>query len=273
MSGYTKLFSSILASTVWREDKDTRIVWITLLAMADRNGVAEASVPGLADFARLSIDETQKALTILSSPDPYSRTKEYEGRRITEVPGGWLLLNHEKYRTKMSEDERREYKRIKQQQYRTVGKSIGVDTPVDTVDSVDETLTVLPNVTQATPSPSPSPDPVPDRFARFWDAYPKKRDKGHAEKAFKALKVSEAMLDLMLAAIAAQRQSLDWKKERGQFIPLPATWLHGKRWDDEVDAAPASSGPDYSAHWYDGCKHEPRCKTLPEHQLKAYRES
>lgn len=118
MSGYTKLFNSILASTVWREPMETRIVWITLLAMADKDGVAEASVPGLADFARVSVEATREALDRLSSPDPDSRSKEHNGRRIEAVEGGWQLLNHAKYRAKMGADERREYNRIKQAQYR-----------------------------------------------------------------------------------------------------------------------------------------------------------
>ena len=54
MAGYTKLFNSILMSTIWREDDKTRIVWITLLAMADKNGIAETSIPSLADAARVS---------------------------------------------------------------------------------------------------------------------------------------------------------------------------------------------------------------------------
>lgn len=52
MSGYTKLFSSIIDSTIWRESKETKIVWITMLAKADRYGVVEASLPGLADAAK-----------------------------------------------------------------------------------------------------------------------------------------------------------------------------------------------------------------------------
>ena len=118
MSGYTKLFNSILASTVWREPMEVRIVWITLLAMADKDGIAEASIPGLADFARVSVDATREAIQRLSSPDPDSRSQEFEGRRIQSIDGGWLLLNHAKYRAKMSLDERREYNRVKQQQYR-----------------------------------------------------------------------------------------------------------------------------------------------------------
>lgn len=118
MAGYTKLFNSILASTIWREDDKTRIVWITLLAMADKNGVAEGSVPGLADLARVTIPECEASLTKLMSADAYSRTTDHEGKRIAKVEGGWAILNHAKYRAKMNLDERREYNRIKQKEFR-----------------------------------------------------------------------------------------------------------------------------------------------------------
>lgn len=132
LTGYTKLFNSILASTIWREDDKTRIVWITLLAMADRHGLAEGSVPGIADFARVSVDDCRKALGKLSAPDEDSRSQEHEGRRIEAVEGGWRLLNHEKYRQKLSADERREYLKLKQREYRRRGKSTGVDNVSDT---------------------------------------------------------------------------------------------------------------------------------------------
>lgn len=118
MAGYTKLFNSILASTIWREDDKTRIVWITILAMSDKNGVAEGSVPGLADFARVTVEDCRCSLKKLAAPDPDSRSKDFEGRRIREVDGGWQILNHAKYRAKMGADERREYNRLKQAEYR-----------------------------------------------------------------------------------------------------------------------------------------------------------
>jgi len=128
MAGYTKLFNSILASTIWRAPDKTRIVWITLLAMADKDGVAEGSVPGLADFARVSLEDCEAALSELMGPDKYSRSSEHDGRRIEAIDGvGWQLLNHGKYRAKMSEDERREYNRIKQGECRDrKKKSAGV---------------------------------------------------------------------------------------------------------------------------------------------------
>lgn len=120
MPGYTKLFNSILASTIWRAPNTTRIVWITMLAMADKDGIVEGSVPGLADFARVEVEEARQALAELLAPDPDSRTGDHEGRRIEVVDGtGWRLLNHGKYRAKMSEDERREYNRQKQAEWRT----------------------------------------------------------------------------------------------------------------------------------------------------------
>lgn len=118
MNGYTKLFGSIIASTIWRESKETKIVWITMLAMANKHGIVEASIPGLADMARVGLDETQKALEVLAAPDTFSRTKDFEGRRIEAVDGGWVILNHAKYREKMSADERRQYNRLKQQEFR-----------------------------------------------------------------------------------------------------------------------------------------------------------
>lgn len=123
MAGYTKLFNSILASTIWRSDDKTRIVWITLLAMSDKDGICEGSVPGLADLARVSIEDCESALAELMAPDKYSRTTEFEGRRIEPVDGGWLLLNHSKYRAKMSEDDLREKNRQRQAKWREKHKS------------------------------------------------------------------------------------------------------------------------------------------------------
>lgn len=109
MAGYTKLFPSIIHSTIWREANHVRLVWVTMLAMADRDGLVESSVPGLADAARVTIRETEDALSVLSSPDPYSRSPEDDGRRVREAPGsgGWILVNYEKYREKADLADRR----------------------------------------------------------------------------------------------------------------------------------------------------------------------
>jgi hypothetical protein len=107
MTGFTKLFSTIIYSTIWREDMHIKVVWITMLAMADRNGRIWASLPGLADAARVSIEQCEDAISRLSSPDKYSRTKTDGGRRIREIDGGWEIGNYLKYREKRDDVERR----------------------------------------------------------------------------------------------------------------------------------------------------------------------
>lgn len=85
----------------------------------------------------------------------------------------------------------------------------------------------------STPSALPT-SPIDDLFPKFWKLYPRKVGKDKAEKAWAKLKVNQSLYDVMVAALAKQVLTPDWTKERGQFIPHPATWLNGKRWQDEI---------------------------------------
>jgi hypothetical protein len=116
--GFTKLFNTIVTSTIWTEDNETRILWITMLAISDRYGVVSGSIPGLAQVANIPVDGCRRSITKLESPDHDSRTPDFEGRRIEKIDGGWLILNHGKYRDMLSLEERKEYNRIKQQESR-----------------------------------------------------------------------------------------------------------------------------------------------------------
>ena len=71
-------------------------------------------------------------------------------------------------------------------------------------------------------------------FDRFWDAYPRHVNKQAAMKAFDKAQIDGTLLDKILTAIARQKESAQWQKDNGQFIPHPATWLNGKRWEDET---------------------------------------
>jgi len=123
-NGYTKLFGSLVTSSVWSEDDKTRIVWITLLALSNREGLVEAAVPGLARAANVSLEDCRAAVTKLESPDAESRSREFEGRRIERVDGGYRILNHAKYSAMMSLESRREYKRLKAQEYRDAARDM-----------------------------------------------------------------------------------------------------------------------------------------------------
>lgn len=108
MNGFTLLWSKILDSSIWiNGSKETRLVWITLLAMKNHEGRIWASIVGLADRAKVSREECRKALVILLSPDPDDTSKVEEGRRIREIQGGWEIVNHDLYR--FSTEAKREF--------------------------------------------------------------------------------------------------------------------------------------------------------------------
>ena len=96
--------------------------------------------------------------------------------------------------------------------------------------------------TQAIPAQtaSQSANITPNGFERFWQAYPRKADKRAALLAWKALRPDETLVNAMLAALAAQRESAPWKESGGRYIPHPAKWLSHRRWED---AAPTAQAP------------------------------
>ncbi|MFH1010162.1 MAG: hypothetical protein V1784_02870 [bacterium] len=101
--GYTKLFSDIVDSSIWREPPDICKVWITLLALADRDGYVRGSVGWLADKAKVAPELCQQAIQKFNAPDPLSRTTENDGRRIETLEDGWLILNYIAFRDRLSD--------------------------------------------------------------------------------------------------------------------------------------------------------------------------
>ena len=78
-------------------------------------------------------------------------------------------------------------------------------------------------------------DKYKELFELFWKVYPKKRDKGNTEKWFEKNRPSEELVSLMIKQVKRFKDTEDWKKENGQFIPYPTTWLNGKMWEDEFE--------------------------------------
>jgi hypothetical protein len=69
-----------------------------------------------------------------------------------------------------------------------------------------------------------------DGFDEFWNAYPKRNNRGQAEKSWKKQKPN---IDLVLKALAWQIKCDKWLEKDGQFIPYPATYINAKAWLDE----------------------------------------
>lgn len=119
MSVYSKLFASILDSSVWLEPMPTRIVWLTLLAAKDQDGFARfASLENLARRAVVSLEEATVAVLKLEAPDPNSSNPDHEGRRIERAPGGWLVLNAKLYDDMVRKDDERRANRDRVRRHR-----------------------------------------------------------------------------------------------------------------------------------------------------------
>jgi len=201
MAGFTKIFSSMLDSTIWDEPWDVKGVWITMLAMANRNGNVMASVPGLARRATVSLEACENALSKFLAPDKYSRTPDQEGRRIEVIEGGWHLLNYVKYREMRDEDARKEYQKdwVKDKRCRQNVSTVDQEKPqstqaeaeayTDTKETTTTTPTSVGSVAEVAPPKEKKKSKPRGRdfsiqalamssdqqaeFDRLWNCYPK----------------------------------------------------------------------------------------------------
>lgn len=89
--------------------------------------------------------------------------------------------------------------------------------------------------------PKTAPDWKPERFEGFWKLYPLKKSKQAAIRAWDRLRPDNDLIATMGRALQRQLASEDW--QRGFGIPYPATWLNGRRWEDEIPDKPPPDGP------------------------------
>ena len=92
---------------------------------------------------------------------------------------------------------------------------------------------------------SSSQSKTEELFTKFWQAYPKKRDRPRARKSFFKIKNLPDVFSHLMKGLEQQKASADWQKDGGQYIPYPSTWLNGERWEDELptQTQPPAHGP------------------------------
>ena len=114
--------------------------------------------------------------------------------------------------------------------------STSATTSTPTTTSTPATTSNILNTSPLTPQGGTEPlkESYPESFEDFWEMYPRKEAKKDALKAFQKLKPDSALIEKMLAALDQQKKSEAWKKDGGQYIPLPASWIRGERWEDEI---------------------------------------
>jgi len=81
-----------------------------------------------------------------------------------------------------------------------------------------------------------------DHFDEFWMSYPRKTNKAAAEKAWNRITKKPETLEKIRRDIGNRLAGMEWELSRKQFIPHPASYLNGRRWEDERLSV-ASSDP------------------------------
>jgi hypothetical protein len=215
---YSKLFSSILDSSIWLEDDSTRIVWLTFLAAKDGEGFARfAAIENLARRANVSIEKATHAVEVLEAPDVNSSSQAHDGRRIERVPGGWMVLNAKIYDDMVRRDDERAATRERVRIHRD-RKRQGVDpsAPEIAADCVEV---------------------VDDAFERAWTLYPSRGDHGNpkstALKAWRArlrsgVKPEELLNGVMRYAAfvrAKGNEGTEFVKQASTFFGPSKFWL------------------------------------------------
>ncbi len=80
-----------------------------------------------------------------------------------------------------------------------------------------------------------------ESFAIWYSIYPRHESRKDALKAWLRLKPDDQLIRTLIDAVEVQREYL-WHDREIRFIPLPATWLRGEKWTDEIpDWKPVSS--------------------------------
>lgn len=74
-------------------------------------------------------------------------------------------------------------------------------------------------------------------FDEWYGMYPRKVSKQKAVDAWAKAMGSMPPLQDMLHALSWQKNTTDWKKEGGKYIPHPATYINDRRWEDEKTAS------------------------------------
>ena len=71
-------------------------------------------------------------------------------------------------------------------------------------------------------------------FDRFWKAYPRHEAKQTAKQKWMRLNLTPDLMNTIMTAVEQQKQSDQWNRDGGQYIPMPSTWINQKRWEDEL---------------------------------------
>ena len=251
---YGKHFASMYSGSLFGKPATVFAVWGYVIAhmrpsRKDQQCYVELNPALLAATFDTTPEEIDAAIQTLEAPDPASRTKEAEGRRLvlleeerTPGPMQFMVVNGSKYRALRDEEERRIYlreaKRASRASQRKSTKSLTVNHGQPQASQAE----VEAEVEEEKPRSS---CPSSDDFEQFWGVWEKKIGKGKARLAFSSLtkKGSLPPIEELIRKVRELQATDAWSENGRQYQPHPSTWLSREGWLDEI---PKNSGKNRS---------------------------
>ena len=219
----------------WYQNPNTFRVFLHCLLMANftdgrfegkeiKRGQFVTSLPSLSDQTSLSIRQVRVALDHLIMTGELTNKSYTKYRVITVVKYDQYQSNDRQIDSQMTDKRQTNDSQMtdKRQQYNNNNN--------------------INNINKGTNNLS-CPTDEDAWFEEFWRTYPRREAKKNALAAWKKLKVNPEMMSGIMAALRKQTGSEQWTREGGRYIPLPATWLNGRRWEDEITSPAPSSAP------------------------------
>lgn len=104
MTGYVPLFDSLTRGTLCGRWPDIGL-WPIVLSLSDKHGIVDVTPTYIAGVTGLSIEDVAACMKRFCEPDPYSRSSDEDGRRLSLLDPshrewGWRIVNHGMYREK-----------------------------------------------------------------------------------------------------------------------------------------------------------------------------
>lgn len=231
MNTWAPLWSGIVDSSIWHEEDYIRIVFVTMLAKKDADHIVRGSAFNIAKWSHKTEQEVLDALAVLQAPDLKRLEKQpFDGRRVQKVEDGWLVLNGETYRKRISDEMRKARLRRAQSNFREKHKQPsteyldGEDRFVEAENAGNQAL-----ADEIASEASRRVEAKKAVAEKIYQAYPYKVGKPAALRAIaKAMKSTPPERLLEITRAFADRKNGD-----AAFVPHPATWFNQERYNDD----------------------------------------
>ena len=228
-----------------------RALWIDLLALAGRSRfpgrICAGEVGGA--FVGYPLNKFQalmaEPIDVQQTLELFEKTGKIKLTVTSEIPTKLVmieLLNWDRYQSEYQRQKKYRRKELQQSDSRSYNQSDKTEGEVEGEVEKKHRAPSAPSVPAIPAQVQLHQETRDAAFEVFWEEWPRKQAKGSARKAWQKIPISE--YPAIMAGLEKWKKSEQWQRN---VIPNPATWLNGKRWEDQ-DIPQARIGAEIVAH-------------------------